>query len=207
VSRTWSTRRYVAVPVAIAAALLAIAGCSPQQAGSAATIGGARITTATLDTKVNDLHTALKGAEPQGTSATKTVSYVLQTLITNDLIAVAATKNGVKVKPTEVAAARAALETANGGKAGLDKLAANQGIPPSQIDAILYSNAAITALGKKLVPNGTTQQQQTAVKAYLIKLSKDLNTTVSPRYGKWDGASLSVVPATSSVTKPAPSAS
>jgi hypothetical protein len=205
VSRTWSTRRYVAVPVAIAAALLAIAGCSPQQAGSAATIGGARITTKTLDAKVNDLHAELKGGEPQGTTPAKTVSYVLQTLITNDLIAVAAVKNDIKVKPTEVAMARAALENANGGKAGLDKLAANQGIPPSQVDVILYSNAAITALGKKLVPNGTADQQKTAVKAYLVKLSKDLNTTVSPRYGSWDAASLSISPATSSVSNPAPS--
>jgi peptidyl-prolyl cis-trans isomerase SurA len=199
------TRRYVAVPVAIAAALLAVAGCSPQQAGSAATIGSARITTKALDLKVQDLHAALKGAEPQSATAAKTVSYVLQTLITNDLIVVAATKNGVTVKPTEVAAARAALESSNGGKAGLDKLAANQGIPPSQIDSILYSNAAITALGKKLVPNGTAAQQQTAVKAYLVKLSKDLNTSVSPRYGKWDGASLSIVAAPNSVSSARPS--
>lgn len=204
-SRTRSTSRLVAIPVAIAAAVLALAGCSPVQAGAAATLGSARITTQQLDTKVNDLHKALKGQEPQNATAAKTVSYVLQTMITNSLIAVAATKNGVTVKPTDVAASRAALEQQNGGKAGLDKLAANQGIAPSQIDTILWSNAAINGLGKKLVPNGSQQQQQTAVKAYLTKLSKDLNTTVSPRYGQWDSASLSIVPTSNSVSSPRPS--
>ncbi len=204
-SRTWSTRRLVVVPITVAAALLAIAGCSPTQAGSAATMGNARITTQQLDTKVNDLHAVLKGAEPQSAKPAKTVAYVLQTMITNRLIFVAAVKQNIKVLPTEVAAARATLESNNGGKAGLDKLAANQGIPPSQVDAILASNAIIQRLGAQLAPTGTTQQRNTAVNKYLSGLSVELKTTVSPRYGAWDSTSLSIVPAPDSVSSPAPS--
>ena len=204
-SRTRSISRLVAIPAAIAIAVMALAGCSPTQAGAAATIGNARITTQQLDVKVNDLHKALKGAEPQGAKPAKTVSYVLQTMITNALVAAAAVNNKVTVKPTDVAASRAALEQQNGGAAGLNKLAANQGIAPSQIDSILYSNAAVAGLGKKLLPNGSQAEQQAAVKTYLSKLSKDLNTTVSPRYGVWDDASLSIQPAPASVSSPTPS--
>lgn len=197
----------MAIPVALAAAVLAVAGCSPVQAGAAATLGSGRITTQQLDAKVNDLHQALGGAEPQGTQPAKTVSYVLQTMITNELVAVAAAKNNVTVKPTDVAAQRAALESQNGGKAGLDKLAANQGIPPSQIDTILWSNVAINELGKKLAPDGTQAEQQQSVKPYLSKLSVDLKTTVSPRYGTWDAQTLSIVANPDSLSTPRPAAS
>ena len=206
-SRSWSSRHMMAAVVAVAGVALALGGCSPVQAGAAATYGNNRITTTLLDTKVNDLRAALNGADPQGATPARTVSYVLQTLITNDLVMLAGAKEGVQVTPTEVAVQRATLQSQHGGKAGLDKLAAQQGIPPSQLDAILESNLIIQKLGKKLAPSGTAAQQQTAVRVYLTGLSAQLKTKVSPRYGTWDSTTLSIAPVTNSVSTPAPSAS
>jgi hypothetical protein len=200
VSRFKLSSRVMTVVVALAGVGLSLSACSPAQAGAAATMGNNRITTSYLNKNVNDLRATLNGANPQGTTAAKTVSYVLQTLITNELIHVAGIDNGITVTPTTVAASRAALEAQHGGKAGLDKLAASQGLPPMQVDTILRSNAIISELGKKLAPTGAAAAQGTAVKDYLSKLSITLKTTVSPRYGTWDAANLQVAPATTGVS-------
>ena len=205
-SRIRSMRRFVAVPVAMAAALLAIAGCSPTQAGAAATIGHERITTSQLDATVNNLRGALNGNDPQGSTAASTVTSVLQIMVNDRLFHIAATKNSIVILPTEVASSRATLESQNGGKANFESSAAKNGIPPTMIDTILESNAILNRLGKQLVPKGTSAQQQVALRLYLTKLSAELNTKVSPRYGTWDSTRLAIVPNSNAVSSAAPSA-
>jgi hypothetical protein len=58
-------------------------------------------------------------------------------------------------------------------------------------------------MGVVLDPEGDPQTQNSAVFEYVVALSEELDVTVSPRFGTWDPAQLSLGPVPDDLSTPA----
>ena len=156
---------------AVAAVALTGCGSSPLRAGAAAVVGDSRISTEQLATIVD---TGL--ANPAATQlAADRPSYqrdVLSRLITADVIATAAQREGVTVTLGAVDAAYAAISTSVGGAEELTSQAAASGLSLAQVRDLARAQALSDALGDKLtagiqVPAAQLQQAyQAAIDTY-----------------------------------------
>ena len=185
-------RRRAGLAVTAAAALLALAGCGQVPlAGSAAVVGDQRIT----DTQVADAATAvtsaLGGRAPDGD--TPRLNRAIVTLyVQSALLGAAAQKEGIVVTTGRVAEVRDELAEQNGGPEGFITFAAERSVPPSGIDVVIRNSLEYQALAEKLAPDQSAEEQGKAADEYLAALSRDLGTEVSPRFGTWDAAKLTV---------------
>ena len=82
----------------------------------------------------------------------------------------------------------------NGGAEAVKNAFVSNGIPASQIPSVILINLQAAAIAKALAPNGTQEEQNAALTTALAALSKELEVTVSPRFGTWDAAAITVGP-------------
>lgn len=175
--------------VATAALSLATAGCGPDLAGSAATIGADRITDEALTTQVQAVTTGLKiPASPRVSAA------ILQRMLTTQLVAALAAANKVTVTQGEVDSFIAAQTQQAGGKTQFEAQVLQSGIAASDIQSAVRTTLLVQKLGPVLAPGKSEQEQQVATAAAAVKLAQQLNVSVSPRFGTWQGVRLQVGP-------------
>jgi hypothetical protein len=194
--------RRSAIAAAVLAAGLLLTGCSTSapQAGAAATMGDARITEQQLTDQVHAILEAQR--QPVDTPNVELTSKTLSRMITMDLVNTLARDNGIVVTQGDIDQRLAQFDSQAGGRDQVEKIFAEQGVAPSQINAVVRLDVQAQQLGIELDPHGSAEQQGAAVVNAVTKLSNDLEVTASPRFGTWDPVALTITPGGSDLTAP-----
>ncbi len=162
---TTRTIRGPLVAAAVLAVALTTAACSPRETGAAAVVGDRRVSTQELQ----DALAGLKAGNPQFAEVAQLDRLVLFDLIAEPYLVKAAQTAGLGVSDSE---AQAALP----------------GTP--QADP-----AAVRALRGQIALNKLNQAQSTEALDAVAATLRSEGVKVSPRYGRFDSQSLSVVDA------------
>lgn len=182
--------------VALFAAIALLAGCSlAQEAGAAVVVGDQRLSTADLAAEYQGALDALP-ATSQGLGDPQAVNRaIIQAYVYSVVVDAIAAEYDVVVTDAQVAAERANLEKQYGKKQLLG-IAAQGAIAPQAIDRQLRTSVTYKAIANKLVPGGTTDEQDKVTGPKLIEFAKKLGVKISPRFGEWDPATIAVVDTT-----------
>jgi peptidyl-prolyl cis-trans isomerase SurA len=209
-------RRAARLAVAAFGGCIALAACGPVQLGSAAIVGGQRITSSTLTTQVADLTAALHantGKAQLAFPASQVPQQVLAWLIRFQVRDQLARREGITVTAGDIQRAVAAIsaQARQSGGATLTALAVQNGLPPDLITTGLGKYQAIAnALVARLDggnPNPSTAQQQALSQQFnhaQCLAAKSLNIKINPQYGRLDYTQLGIVPAANTLSAPAP---
>jgi hypothetical protein len=173
------------IPVLLVAGV-ALAGCGPTLAGSAAVVGDQRL----MDSELADNTTAL--TQQLGIPQSAQVSQaLLSRWVVAELVDELAERKGVDVDKGDVDAAIADEEERAGGREALEQGALQSGVLPAQIPEVVRTSLLIEQISKTTVtpedPSG-----QAGLLAQVQQLSDELDPQVSPRFGTWDAGQLSV---------------
>ena len=219
--------RLVRVSVVALGVGLLVAGCSvgPVKVGSAAIVGGQRITIATLDTEVTNLSEAVK--QYPGTvqlSAAQQTQQTLTWLVRFQINDELARQAGITVSTTQAqaalaeiyASAKSSAEAQGLTNVTLNLILAANGIPPNLAPELgryeaINEQFIRQANGGKL-PTTSAEQSATTAKLQHAQCvsAKNLNIQINPQFGRMDYTQYQVVPAPSTVSRspgPAPTAS
>lgn len=149
----------LAVVLGVAAVALAGCGGSPVRAGAAAVIGSNRISTEELARTVDEGladPAAAQAAADRGAYQRE----VLGRLISDEVVATAATRRGVSVTPAQVDMQYSALETSLGGAEQLKQQAAAAGLTLARVHDLARARALTTALGDVLTADVQVPEAQ-----------------------------------------------
>jgi hypothetical protein len=203
----------------LAAVPFALAACDMRQAGSAAVVGDTRISETSIDHAARSAVDTLNKAGVEAPQTADLLRAQIELQVDDAIVAAAQERQHIVVTQGEIDD----LIAKSGGRAALEQQLVQQSglwLPPSELDALARTALIQQALGPKLVPGGTSDQQTAAVNDYLIKLANELGVSVSPRYGAWDPSTLKInasfddlsraagtAPASTASPSPSPSAS
>jgi hypothetical protein len=201
-----STRvRATAVAAAALAAVL-LSGCASSLAGSATVVGGVAVSDRDIAVAVDELLAqvaGVEGAQPidEATATRVTVERYTRSL----LFAEAAAREGITVTQAEVDEIVAqTVEGQFGGDrvAFENALATQQAVPASEVGEFARDFVLRTKVVEKVAPTGDTE----VISEYLVRLSDEIGVEVSPRFGTWDAANVSVGAVPDDLSTPAPAA-
>jgi hypothetical protein len=168
--------------------------------GSAAVLGGQRITIATVEDQV----TAFRAAAPAqggGTGTTKTYGQdspgepanVLGFLIQAQLVQTALDQKHVDVSATDVSAVEGPFLSQAGGQDRLTAQFVNQvGLPPQDLEPFFRWRAGVLALLRQAGVSPTDPNAGAELNNLLRPVAAGLGISVNPRYGSWDTAHLTL---------------
>ena len=220
-------RRLVKVSALVAGASLVMAGCSagPVKMGSAAIVGGQRITIATLDTEVTNLSQAARQYPgvvqlSQAQQTQETLTWLVRFQINEEL----ARQAGITVTTAEANAALAQIYAAAKSEAeaqGITNVSLNlvmtaNGIPPNLSGELgryqAINNEFVRQVNGGTLPTSTAAQSATSAKLQRAQCvaAKSLSIEINPQFGQMDYTQTQVVAAPSQVFRsagPAPTAS
>ncbi|HQR80909.1 MAG TPA: hypothetical protein PLT68_11875 [Actinomycetota bacterium] len=173
------------IPVVLATGV-ALAGCGPTLAGSAAVVGEERLTDAQLADATSRL------AEGLGIPESAQVSQaILSRWVVAELVDELAQQRGVSVTKGAVDASIAKETERAGGAEALEQSALQAGVVPEMIPDVVRTTLLIQELSKVSVtpddPSG-----QSGLLAQVQFVSDQLDPQISPRFGSWDAQQLSV---------------
>ena len=189
--------RGMKVSLGTLAVVAALAGCGPERAGSAVVLGTERITDETVAAKAATLATALKlPIDKQITGVT------VQRLTSNAIVEEAASQAGITVTQGQVDELIDEAVQSNGGREQFEQLAIQQGLLPEDVPLQARISLLASALGEKLAPGVDQQAASTVIAQDLVRVSNELNVTVSPRFGVWDSNQLRLDAPPNDLSKP-----
>ncbi|MCB5179055.1 SurA N-terminal domain-containing protein [Streptomyces antimicrobicus] len=173
----------VSAALLAAAPLLSACGSSPARPGTAAVVGGERITTSAVQAEVKDVRAA-QNRSPQGPALIQATAglerHKLERMIQLALLERAAKDAGVRVSTAEVEAERERKLEQAGGRAQLEAAALQQAfLAPDQIDV----DTRFKLLRDKLYDHYGSQDK--AVEE-LRRTAEKLRVELNPRFGSWD---------------------
>jgi hypothetical protein len=208
-------RRAARLAVVALGGCIALAACGPVQLGSAAIVGGQRITTSTLTTQVANLNSAYHAAGKLqlGFPAAQIPQQVLAWLVRFRVRDQLASREGITVTmgDSQRAVAAVAAQAKQSGGASLASLAVENGLPPDLINTglgryLAIQNLLITRLDGGN-PRPTTAQQQALSQQFnraQCLAAKSLDIKINPQFGRLDYSQLGIVPAANTLSAPAP---
>lgn len=201
---TWNpTARLRTATAGLALSGLLLAACGGAvAAGSAAVLGTERIPTSVVADQLAELNTA-RGI-PADTPNAATTASILQRLVVTNLVEQAAQRLDVTVSDGAVDAELLQLEASAGGPEGLEAALVQNDIPPTGAADQVRVTLLVREMGLVLDPNGDPQAQNSAVFAYVVALSEELNVSISPRFGTWDPSQLALGPLPDDLSTPVP---
>ena len=213
VSRLSGARRVASLAVLTLAATAALSGCATtEKAGQAAVVGATTFAVSTIDAAVIDVNNTLASAGAPATDGAKAAVDNVQRLIQGELLNVAGQREGIVVTEGEVDKLINQAETQVNpqtgeplGAEGLELALAQQSNTPSNaVQEAARSNVVQNKLVTKL---GAGDQQAGVAKltALLVALSKELKTSVAPRFGVWEDDKLQINTTNDSLSTPASS--
>jgi hypothetical protein len=148
-------------------------------------VGNERMSSSELAAEYQSVLDALP-ADSQGLgSPTQVNRTILQSYVYSVVVNAIGEEYGLVATDAQVAAERANLEEKYG-KDGLLEVAAQGAIAPIAIDRTLRTSLTYRNVAEKLVPSGTTEEQDAAIGPKLIEFSKKLGVEIAPRYGQWN---------------------
>lgn len=171
-------------------AVAALSGCGSASPGAAAVVGDDRISESELTEQVEQVLRAQ--GRPLDSASEALVVTTLDRMITTSLVEQFAQQQGVEVTQGELDATLANYAEATGGQEAFEELLIQQDLAPESIDGLFRVNILAQKLGMELDPMGSPEAQSSAVLAAVAEFSEEVGTSVSPRYGTWDGATLTV---------------
>jgi hypothetical protein len=180
--------------LALGGLALVLGGCGATDAGQAASADTFRIAQAQVDDQVRAVQAQVQdapGAPPAGLALATT-----QRLVRDQLVLGLAGEQGLSVTQGEIEAGVAELAEQYGGQEGLELTAAQAGVPADQIEAFVEVNLLLEQL------TAQAGGDQATAAAALGEYGDEVDLRISPRYGTWDPATLTIVPG-SSVAEPA----
>jgi hypothetical protein len=192
--------RHALAAAALAVGAVLLSACGGQTAGSAATFGDSRITEEKLSSTVQEILVAQ--GQPATTADTTIPSQTLGLMLTMQMVDIAAGRAGVSITQGAIDQAVAQAESQAGSHEALIQSIVDQGVAPSQLEDIVRLQLQASALGVKLLPDGTQAEQSDAAFKAVSALSAELNVTASPRYGTWDAAALTLGPVPNDLSSP-----
>ncbi|MEU8774613.1 SurA N-terminal domain-containing protein [Streptomyces sp. NPDC048606] len=181
-------RTALSVSAALLVAAPLLSACSGEtRPGTAAVVGGERITTSALQAQVNDVRTAQNRSDQsaQLIGATAGLERLkLNKMIQTAVLERAAKDAGVSVSTKEIEDVRKAQLEQAGDEKTLAKAALEQAqLAPGQMDA----DTRFKLLRDKLFAHYGSQE---AALTKLGEAAKALHIEVNPRYGRWDARQI-----------------
>jgi hypothetical protein len=210
-------RRAAGLAVVAFGGCIALAACGPAQFGSAAIVGGDRITSSTLATEVSSLNhgyraTKVRLAFPASQMPQVVLAWLLRFRIRDEL----AQREGITVNQGEIQRAVDQISS-QGKRAGvpsLTALAVQNGLPPNLVNSDLgryqaIANTFVNRLTGGKTPSSSTAQQalNQAFDRAQCMAAKNLDIKVNPQFGRFDYGQLSVVPPANTLSAPQAGAS
>jgi hypothetical protein len=206
--------------VAVSGGCVVLAACGPVQMGSAAIVGGHRITTSTLTTEVSDLssyYNAHRGKVQLAFASSQMPQQVLAWLIRFQVRDEVARREGITVTAGDVQHAIEAIKAQaaqSGGTASLTDLAVANGLPPNLIGSALGRYQAIADLLVTRLDGGVNPTSQTAQQTLNNEFNhaqcmaaKSLDIKINPQFGRLDYNQLAIVASPNTLSAPGPGAS
>jgi len=184
---------------------LLLAGCSNVDA--ALTLGDTKVTTAELQANVDSLL-----AERAKVDTTQMQLDSGETLLRNQLnfklliagFAEIASELDIQITSSEIAGRRAEIIEQVGGEELLPNALVSASIAPEDLDGYLRAILTTQKLGQALAQNGVAEADvQARIQELFVAKVNELKVKVSPRYGKWDpmtGTIIAAVAAGDAVT-------
>ncbi|MEU6217373.1 SurA N-terminal domain-containing protein [Streptomyces sp. NPDC047022] len=186
-------RTAIALSAALAAAPLLTACGGAAHAGTAAVVGGQRITVTQLEGRVNEVRAAQRAATneaqyEQVVSQTGGLTRnTLHALVLNQVLDRAAGDAGVTVTRNEVEQLRTLREQQVGGAAALQAAMLQQyQVAPQRLDDNLRTDVEVQKLAIVLGADMNTTEGMAVFWKAMSKASKELHVDINPRYGAWD---------------------
>jgi hypothetical protein len=177
--RSGKLRSLAVLPV-LTLGSLALAGCD-SKAGTAAVVNGQRISEKNLSSYVSANAQPIQSSD--GSSSVPAKNFVLQYLIRNQVLPMVLSAGGASVTDAQLDATKAGILQGSPEQALTDQIT-KLGLSARFEPVVMRNRELLTVLQAKL----TTDKQITDALAKV----KDA-VSISPRYGSWDTASLSVV--------------
>jgi hypothetical protein len=181
--------------VAVAALAVVLSGCA--QVGAAATVGGTRISQATVQGSVDAIL-----AERTGTDTSQmqleTGEELNQTQLRRHLFGVLFREVGAELKisvtKAEIDTQRAAILQQVGGADQLPIALVAAGIAAQDLDLYIETGTFSDKISYLIASSGVAEEQvSTELQRLIIAKAKELGVTVNPRYGTWDPEIADVV--------------
>ncbi|MGW0749542.1 SurA N-terminal domain-containing protein [Streptomyces sp. NPDC002587] len=181
-------RTALSVSAALLLAAPLLAACSGEaRPGTAAVVGGERITTSALQAQVNDVRAAQNRT---GQAAAELIASTpnlererLDALLQNRIIDKMAATAGITVSAKEIEDEHKAYVEDNKGAEQFEALLLQKGhMAPGQVDRFLRDRVLLTKLAAKY-GNGKLEEPARAA-------AKALRIEVNPRYGAWDAQQI-----------------
>lgn len=198
------------LPVVLVAVVLLVSGCGTTRSGAAAIVGDQRITTSQLTTTADEVERERAAGSKRSPASAQpdraaTNRRTLSAEITSVLFQELARREGVTLSKGELDRFYQQIDKSQG-LASLQAQALQADVPKEDIDRDVRVFLLRAKIGEQLVP-GTgqqvEQQRSTALNAAVSKLSRQLGVTVSPRFGRWDAKTASVLPPEDGLATPA----
>jgi peptidyl-prolyl cis-trans isomerase SurA len=205
-------RRAARLAVVALGGCIALAACGSSQFGSAAIVGGDRITSSTLASEVSSLNhgyhaNKVRLAFPASQMPQVVLAWLLRFRIRDEL----ARREGITVSQTEIQQAinQIASQGKTSGIPSLTALAVQNGLPPNLVNSDLgryqaIANAFVNRLDGGQAPSSSTGQQalNQAFDHAQCTAAKNLNIKVNPQFGRFDYGQLNVVPPANTLSAP-----
>mgnify|MGYP003846940503 CR=1 FL=1 len=189
----------------IAVVAILLSGCS--QVGAAATVGGTKITQATVQGSIDSIlaeRAKVDTAQMQLDTGETLNRGQLRFHLFSAILRALGEELNIKVTKAEIDTRRASILEQVGGAASLPSALVNAGIAPEDLDAYIEAISLSDKISQALVASGVTEDQVgTEIQKLIVAKSKESGVTVNPRYGKWDPETADIVatdPASSAVT-------
>lgn len=174
-------------------ASMALVGCAGLgEAGSAATVGDAQVSTQTLASETAAIQVQ-RGGQSGAPDSDLTLA-VLQRLVITELVGQVATAQGITVTQGEIDASIAEFEAQLGGAEALQAAYLEANVPAEAIEQQVTLSLQVRKLGAALAPDADQNAQEQALVEYVTVYGQQEGIEVSPRFGTWDTTTLTVGP-------------
>ena len=181
--------------VAVASIAVVLTGCA--QVGAAATVGGVRISQATVQGSVDSIL-----AERSGVDTTQMQLETGETLnrsqlrfhLFGTLLREVGAELEITVTKAEIDTQRAAILQQVGGEDQLPIALVGAGIAPQDLDLYIEAITFSDKIGNLIASSGVPEEQiGTEIQRLMTAKAKELGITVNPRYGAWDPETADVI--------------
>ena len=195
--------------IAVGAALL-LSGCTAgtKLAGMAVKIGDVAVSETDITSEVNDVRTQLEalpaGKVQQIPSLVLLNQMVINNYVLEHVIAAGLAEKGMSVTDAQVTDFKNSVFNQYGQETIEIQIASQQGVSANKVDDFMRMVVSQQLLAQALAPNGTSDEQNQALVAYLGDLSRTLNVQVSPRFGEWNPNKVQVDTGDLTLSQPAP---
>jgi hypothetical protein len=180
---------------AVAALAVVLSGCA--QVGAAATVGGTRISQATVQGSIDAILAERAGTDTsqmqietgEALNRSQLLSHILGVLFRE-----VGAELEITVTKAEIDSQRAAILQQVGGADQLPIALVAAGLAAQDLDLYIEARTFSDKISSLIAASGVPEQQiGTEIQRLIVAKAKELGVTVNPRYGAWNPETADVV--------------